>query len=744
MAAHTDGDGRMAAELILPVRMRGDLVIVPYRSRHGRWWTVKDPLALRYFWIRDEELFVLRRLDGRTDAPTILSDFQQHFAPHRLAIEELMLFVQRLAAQRLVTIDAPARRVPRTERQRPGRSRRRWARLANPLAIQWRGIDPQGFLNGIYSFLWWVFTPWSLAAALALIVAALGLIIGHWDEFQTRLPATSGVLAPTSLLWIGVAIGVLKILHEIGHALTCRHLGGECHELGLMLLCFVPCLYCNVSDAWLFPSKWQRIAVSAAGICVELVTAAACVFLWWYSEPGPFNSLCFSIMLVASTGTLLLNGNPLLRYDGYYIFADLIEVPNLRRRSIAAFQRGCFRWLFGINEPDGEGFDGRWRWPFALFGLASLVYSWTVMFVILWFINGALEPYGLRPLAAALALLVVGSRLTATTFSASRRVAAWDETGQLRPVRFLFGCAVVAALAAGILMTPLPHRVAAPCVVTSRDAEPIFVITPGKMLSAEDVAKVRYGDRVMAGQVVARLESHAIEREISRLEGELHQQQIVVEGLRRQHSSATALAAQLSSARARVADLEHQLQQRQRDRESLVLKASRDGVLLVPSAEAAPPADPLLPEGPPLDRRNEGRYLSAGTLIGVVGTPGQYDALLVVDQVDIPFVRKGQPVRIQFAERGEAIVTGVVAEVATRSLEISPSPLVATQRLASRVAESGKVQPLRTTYEVRVELSEVPGFLAVDAAGEARIDVGTMTLARRLLRWFEATFARDR
>jgi putative peptide zinc metalloprotease protein len=744
MAAKTDVDDRMAAELILPVRMRGDLVIVPYRSRHGRWWTVKDPLALRYFWIRDEELFVLRRLDGRTAAMTILSDFQQHFAPHRLAIEELMLFIQRLAAQRLVTIDAPARADAKDGQQRLRTSGRRWARLANPLAIQWRGVDPQGFLNWIYSFLWWVFSPWSLAAALALIVAALALIIGHWDEFQTRLPATSGVLAPTSLLWIGVAIAVLKVLHEIGHALTCRHLGGECHELGLMLLCFVPCLYCNVSDAWLFPGKWQRIAVSGAGICVELFTAAVCVFLWWYSEPGPFNSLCFSIMLVASTGTLLLNGNPLLRYDGYYVFADLIEVPNLRRRSIAAFQRGCFRWLFGIDEPDGETFGGRWKWPFVLFGFASLVYSWLVMFVILWFIDGALGPYGLRPLAAALALLVVGSRLTATSFGASRRVAAWNEAGQLRPFRFLFGCAIVAAIAAGILMAPLPHRVAAPGVVTPRDAEPVYVITPGRMLPGDEGTPVQYGDRVSAGQVIARLENHAIEREISRLQGELNQQKIVAEGLRRQHSGATEMAAQLSSTRARIADLEHQLEQRQRDRDSLVLRASREGVLLVPSVEAAPPADPLLPQGPPLDPRSNGRYLPAGTLIGLVGTPGQFDALLVVDQVDIPFVRKGQPVRIQLAELGETILTGTVAEVATRSLEISPSPLVATQRLPSQVAESGKIQPLRTTYEVRVEFSDVPGFLAVDAAGDARIDVGTMTLARRFLRWFDATFARDR
>ena len=101
--------------------------------------------------------------------------------------------------------------------------------------------------------------------ALALVVYALSLVVGHFEEFRDRLPELSAFVDPRNLVWLLLAIGVVKVLHEFGHALACKHFGGEVHEMGFMLLVFSPCLYCDVSDAWRFPSKWKRIAVSAAG-----------------------------------------------------------------------------------------------------------------------------------------------------------------------------------------------------------------------------------------------------------------------------------------------------------------------------------------------------------------------------------------------------------------------------------------------------------------------------------------------
>lgn len=134
-----------------------------------------------------------------------------------------------------------------------------------------------------------------------------------------------------NVAWLGVALMIVKTLHELGHALAARRYGCRCREMGVQLFFLLPCLYTNVSEVWLVPSKWRRIAVSAAGMYVELFLAAVATIVWWLAEPGPLASIAWSVMLVASFGTLVLNGNPLMRYDGYYILADLAEVPNLEQ-----------------------------------------------------------------------------------------------------------------------------------------------------------------------------------------------------------------------------------------------------------------------------------------------------------------------------------------------------------------------------------------------------------------------------
>ena len=128
-------------------------------------------------------------------------------------------------------------------------------------------------------------------------------------------------------------------MHEFGHGLSCKHFGGECHEIGVMLLVFTPCLYCNVSDSWMLPNKWHRAAIGAAGMYVELVLASIATFVWWFSQPGPFNYICLSVMFICSVSTVMFNANPLLRYDGYYILSDFLEIPNLRQKASTILNR---------------------------------------------------------------------------------------------------------------------------------------------------------------------------------------------------------------------------------------------------------------------------------------------------------------------------------------------------------------------------------------------------------------------
>ena len=136
----------------------------------------------------------------------------------------------------------------------------------------------------------------------------------HFDTFMSRLPAYHEFFSAKTVVYLWVALGVVKVIHEFGHGLSCKRFGGEVHEMGFLFLCLSPAMYCNVSDAWTLPNKWHRIIISFAGIYVELMIAALATFVWWNTPSQPFvNNMSLSLMVVCSVSTVVFNGNPLMR-----------------------------------------------------------------------------------------------------------------------------------------------------------------------------------------------------------------------------------------------------------------------------------------------------------------------------------------------------------------------------------------------------------------------------------------------
>ncbi|MGE5193155.1 MAG: hemolysin D, partial [Deltaproteobacteria bacterium] len=332
----------------LALRRRPDVFAVPQMFSGQRLWALKDPVTLRYFHLRDEEYWVFQALDGHASLAGIQRNFEKNFAPRRLTLSHLQTFLGMLHQEGLILAEAPGQAGELLDRAGKLKRQKLLAALSNVLAIRFRGIDPQRFLDWILFRFGWLISAWSVALGAFVVVAAVALVLTKFDAVLARMPDVDSFLTPTTVIWLTVAMALVKILHELGHGLTCRFFGAECHELGLMFLVFTPCLYCNVSDSWMLESKWRRAAIGAAGVGVELVLAAACTLLWWFSEPGLLNSLCLNVMLICSAGTLLFNGNPLMRYDGYYILADLVEVPNLSQAATATIRELLGDWLLGI------------------------------------------------------------------------------------------------------------------------------------------------------------------------------------------------------------------------------------------------------------------------------------------------------------------------------------------------------------------------------------------------------------
>ena len=310
-------------------QLRGDLEYVDYALGHDQQLVVKDPLRLQYFLFRPFEKALLRLLKHPLSVFELKQAADQQLAPQQVGLGEIKKFLRRLLNDNLLVADRTGdatRLLMQNHRERQMES---WQRLLGVLAIRFRGVNPQGMLDLFSPMVSWLFHPlFIVLTAMGFIGALVAVGLNFSRIFETDFLAQN-LTNPRTAVAIVLALGAVKILHELGHAFACRSIGRDCHELGVMLLAFVPCLYCNVSDAWMEPNRWKRMLVSSAGIYVEMLIATLCVPLWLLSHDGPMQAFWFSMITICSVNTLLVNGNPLLRYDGYYVLSDLVQIPTL-------------------------------------------------------------------------------------------------------------------------------------------------------------------------------------------------------------------------------------------------------------------------------------------------------------------------------------------------------------------------------------------------------------------------------
>jgi putative peptide zinc metalloprotease protein len=728
-----------ADERPLPLRMRGDLAFSAQTFRGRRFWAVKDPLALKYFHLRDEEYALLTMLDGRTTLEELRRRIEAMFAPRLLSLDELHGFLATLHRHGLVLAASPGQGEQLLARQSEAR-RRRWIEtILGVLAIRLRGVNPRPFLDWLYPKCRFLFVPAFAVFALAMALAALLLVAVRFDTFQARLPELETITSASNLPWLVVVLAVTKILHELGHALACRHFGGDCHEIGIMLLVFTPCLYCNVSDSWMIPAKWRRIAVAAAGMYVEVILASLCTFLWWASRPGLFNSLCLDVMLVCSLGTLFINGNPLLRYDGYFILADLAEVPNLKTESSAALRRLLARWFLGWGEPrDRALVRGRPRWLPA-YAIASMLYRVVIVVLILWALAKVLGPYHLEVLVVPVALATLLGMMWPAIVSAARWVRD-PARRRLAPARFAAACGLLAlALGAAFLM-PLPMRVTAPLVLEYRDAQRVYVTEPGRLVQTS-----RAGQKVREGDVLAQLSNPAVELELAQLTSQRDRQRLYLANLEARHLQGSIDSAEIPAARAALADVQSRLDARLRDAQRLSLTAPAAGTVLPPPAlPPEPPESDTLGRwsGTPLLERNLGALLETGTLVCLVGDPRRFEAILHVDESDVELVVPGQSVAIRLDSLPGETYRGRVVEIARLDVDVMPRELAAAGDVPARTDRHGLSRPLDTWYQARVAIDADPPHGLARVHGRAKIAVAPQTAATRIARYLKKTFGR--
>jgi putative peptide zinc metalloprotease protein len=727
-----------AAERPLGLRCRPDLMIVPQDYGRERYWLVKDPVSLSYFHLRDEEHAILKMLDGQTGIAEIRARFETCFAPYQLPVEQIQAFLGRLHECGLVISSAPGQGEQLLDRARIRRKHRRWTAWTNVLAIRFRGIDPQLLLDWLGPRFRWCFSRAFLALIFILALIATVVVWLQVPKFSDVGVGARDFLHPGNLVWLVIVLAAVKVIHELGHGLACRQFGGQCRELGLMLLVFTPCLYCDVSDAWTFSDKWRRIAVSAAGIVVEVFLASVAALFWCWTRPGLIHSLLLNIMVGCSVSTLVFNGNPLLRLDGYYILADLLEVPNLAEQSWAVLVHTASYLCLGVRLTSDRVLPSKRRWLLGLYGLASVAYRGFIIVAILWIVHRVTKSFGLEVLGDAVATAVLAGIILTATWRFAEFLRGQSRNRYLQGGRAMVRCGLLAGALLFSFLYPWPSRVVAPVVIEPENAHRIYAVVPGTLTSS-----VRFGQQVQKDQELASLINLDIHKEVVELDGKRDQQRRQLAILRLQQAQDRAAAALIPMAEAALADLENRLRQRQRDEERLVLRAPLAGAVLPPARSAGSAKAPGMLDtwkGTPLDEKNRDCQVDAGTLICMVSPAQTVEAVAIVDQDAVALLRLGQRVRLCVDLLPGEMCEGCIEEIAKCDMKVMPRELAVGADLPVHIDPQGIAQPASISYQVRVRFDSQPRVSLAGSRGKAKVLVEPQSLLDRLVRALRQNF----
>lgn len=362
--------------------------------------------------------------------------------------------------------------------------------------------DPDAFFIWLSRWFGWAAHPAAWLAGTGLIVLGVMTLARHSDRMRD---ATLGVLAPQNWLWIGLIFVVLRVIHEVWHGLTCRRLGGRVRDIGVMLILFIPLGYTDVTSCWTMPSRLHRFLVSAAGIFIELVLAAAAALVWAETGPGLVNTLAWQVVLTAGAASLLANANPLMRFDGYYIMMDVLDLPNLYTRGQIVVRAFVRRFLLGRRDQPLPPLRERlWR-AAALYGPAALVWRLFVMANLLAAAGALFRGAGI---AFVCVILLAWSRRVIVQSIGGFRSMTWG--AQLgAAVR----CLVLAGIVGALALVPWRTAPVEPALVDWADRCDVYAGGPGILTAAP----VRPGTAVEAGTEVARMENPDLQAAADRL-----------------------------------------------------------------------------------------------------------------------------------------------------------------------------------------------------------------------------------
>ena len=567
--------------------------------RGERWIVLENPFSNQYFRLRPAAYeFVVRLRPDRT-VEEVWQQCLTRFPDTAPSQEAVIQLLSQLYFANLLQYDLAADSTQLFERYKQRRQREIGFRFLNIMFMRFPLLDPDRFLIKALPFIGKLISPFG--AILWLLVVGFGLSIVAENVGAIRT-AGQGLLATNNLFLLYLSLILVKACHEFGHAFFCRKFGGEVHVMGIMLMIFTPMPYVDATSSWSFRERWKRVLVGAAGMIVELFIAAIAVFFWAHTGPGIVHSIAYNVMFVASVSTIIFNINPLMRFDGYYILSDLLEIPNLNQRAVMHLRHLAESHLFGVKNSESPVNTRREAAWLTFFGLGSSLYRVVVFAGIL---LAVADRFLIIGIVMAIACLISWAFVPVIQFfkylSASPRL----DRVRSRAIGVTAGIALVLIILFAVV--PFPCSFRAPGVLVASQRSILASKTAG-IVSAVLVAP---GSAVRAGQPILKMENPQLDLELVAAQGRLDQVNARLLSSMKEQSVDTA---PLSKLRDSVRD---QLAKLTADADNLTVRAPHDGVWVSPEI-----AD------------HRGSWLPRGSNLGLVVNPAAFKFMATVREED--------------------------------------------------------------------------------------------------------------
>ena len=737
----------------VPLAVRQDLKLTQQAFRGETYWVVADPLAIEFYRFNEQEFALLTLLDGRRSLDEIKSAFERDFSPFQISYEEISscladFYQKSLLRQATANLGGRLHRLGRKAKRK-----KRLRACANFMSLKLPGVNPASFLQSLSARIGWLFS-WPLVVMGCLLACSAGLLLAtHATEFQAKLPAMQEFFSGSNLVLLSLTLIFMKICHELGHGVVCARHGGRCHELGLMFLVFMPTLYVDTSDSWRMPSKWSRIAIAAAGMYVELVLAAFATLIWWNTAPGALHYLCLNVLLLGTVSTFLFNGNPLLKFDGYFILSDLIEIPNLQQRS-SAYLRSLFLG-HGLGIAQGE--DRYSPWPVKAwlvgYGLAAYCFRLMISYWIALTIVYLFRPAGLGEVAKLLGLTIIGVGVMAPVFSLIKYFWVPGRWSRVDCARRRITVVALITILAFVCLVPLPQSVVCDFVVKAENAATVYVKHEGLLENL--LVELRHP--VRQNQPVAKLRNVEVEIEYEQQLGEQRRLQEEMNTALLLRSNDAENMGRLRLLRTELATVEARLEELEQIRQELVLRSPRDGYVM-PSyraAEATPTNASLESwDGWALAAENQGTLLRRGERAFVVGDPNRLGVQIILAQDDVRRVAVGQRAELMFDDVSMQVASGTITEVSEAATDFAPQSLVARhggviagsvnqQFDQGEVIDGDPIRVAEPVFEATMPLPKNIRHVAIGTRGKAKVVVQRAPLIHRFARFVRRTVLYD-